>query len=147
MLRNPTVTAAGLIDTSVIFGIVNHRDRWHSACLEALASVRVPLVTTEAVLTEFFHLVASHRCDSQKAWTFVRSGALTVRSLADSDLPQLHELMAKYRDRPMDFADATLVHVAARENLNLILTVDHEDFQTYRIAGRKRFTILPSPLP
>jgi len=146
MLRSPTVPAAGLIDTGVVFGIVNHRDRWHSACLEALTAVRVPLLTTEAVLTEFFHLVASHRCDPEKAWAFVRSGALTVRSIADSDLPQLHELMVKYRDRPMDFADATLVHLAARENLSLILTVDHEDFQTYRIAGRKRFTILPRTL-
>jgi predicted nucleic acid-binding protein len=43
----------------------------------------------------------------------------------------------------MDFADATLVHLAARESISLILTVDHADFETYRIGGRKRFTILP----
>jgi predicted nucleic acid-binding protein len=51
--------------------------------------------------------------------------------------------MTEYADRPMNFADATLVHLAARESLSLILTVDHDDFETYRIAGRKRFTILP----
>jgi len=28
--------------------------------------------------------------------------------------------------------------------LSVILTVDHDDFETYRIAGRKRFTILPA---
>ena len=44
----------------------------------------------------------------------------------------------------MDFADATLVYVAARESINLILTVDHADFETYRIGGRKRFSILPA---
>ena len=73
----------------------------------------------------------------------MRSGALSVRPMDDSDLPALHALMAQYADRPMDFADATLVHLAARESLSLILTVDHDDFETYRIAGRKRFTILP----
>jgi predicted nucleic acid-binding protein len=52
-------------------------------------------------------------------------------------------LMKDYADRPMDFADATLVHLAARESISLILTVDHADFETYRIGGRKRFTILP----
>jgi len=137
---------AGLIDTGAIVAIVDSDDYWHSACTNALSSVPLPLLTTEAVLTEAFHLLGRGRRDTEKAWHFVRSGAVTVRSIADSDLPQLHELMVKYRDRPMDFADATLVHLAARENLSLILTVDHEDFQTYRIAGRKRFTILPVPL-
>ena len=55
--------------------------------------------------------------------------------------------MDDYADRPMDFADATLVHLAARESLSLILTVDHDDFETYRIRGRKKFSILPGHPP
>jgi predicted nucleic acid-binding protein len=42
-----------------------------------------------------------------------------------------------------DFADATLVHLARRESLNTIFTVDHADFETYRIVGRRRFHIVP----
>ena len=53
--------------------------------------------------------------------------------------------MHQYRDRPMDFANATLVHLAQRESLTTILTVDVSDFQTYRIGGRRRFRILPGP--
>jgi hypothetical protein len=102
----------------------------------------MPLLTTEAVLTELVHLIRRPRIEA--AWSFVRSGALTVQPMTDSDLPALHALMAQYKDRPMDFADATLVHLAARESLSLILTVDHDDFETYRIGGRKKFTILPS---
>jgi predicted nucleic acid-binding protein len=52
--------------------------------------------------------------------------------------------MDTYADHPMDFADATLVHLADRESISLILTVDHDDFETYRIGGRKRFMILPT---
>lgn len=73
----------------------------------------------------------------------MRSGALTIRPIQDSDLFELHALMAQYADRPMDFADATLVHLEARERLSMILTVDHDDFETYRLPGRKKFTILP----
>ena len=43
----------------------------------------------------------------------------------------------------MDFADATLVHLARRESLSTVFTVDFNDFETYRIEGRKRFSILP----
>jgi predicted nucleic acid-binding protein len=63
--------------------------------------------------------------------------------MGDSDLPELNALMAQYADRPMDFADATLVHLASRERLSTILTVDHDDFETYRLPGRKKFTIFP----
>jgi predicted nucleic acid-binding protein len=133
---------AALIDTGAILAIVEVDDRWHNPCLEALMTLQMPLVTTEAVLTELFHLVRNSRVEA--AWSFVRSGALTLQPMDDSDLSGLHDLIAQYKDRPMDFADATLVHLAARESLSAILTVDHDDFETYRIAGRKRFTILPA---
>ncbi len=134
---------AGLIDTGAIVAIINADEDWHNACLAALASLQMPLFTTEAVLTEFFHLIAARSLNMNKAWAFVRSGALTVSAMGDTDLPELQALMAQYSDRPMDFADATLVHLAARESLSLILTIDHDDFETYRIAARKRFSILP----
>ena len=51
--------------------------------------------------------------------------------------------MKRYRDRPMDYADATLVHVAEREALSTILTIDHDDFETYRIGKKRRFRIVP----
>jgi predicted nucleic acid-binding protein len=95
------------------------------------------------VLTETFHLTGKNPHNVEKTWRFVRSGALTVQPMHDSDLLELHALMAQYADRPMDFADATLVHLAARERLSLILTIDHDDFETYRLPGRKKFTILP----
>ena len=44
----------------------------------------------------------------------------------------------------VDFADATLVHLARRLEVHTILTVDHDDFETYRIEGRRRFRVLPA---
>jgi len=95
--------------------------------------------TSTAVLTELFHPVV----DDAKTWAFIRSGAVTVLPIGDRDLPDLDALMRKYRDRPMEFADATLVHLAHRESLTTVFTVDRDDFETYRIGGRKRFRILP----
>ncbi len=134
---------AGLIDTGAILAIVEFDDHWHSACLEAISSIPFPLFTTEAVLTETFHLVSRNRQNVPKAWNFIRSGALAIQSITDSDLPEIQSLMLRYRDHPMDFADATLVHVANREAVSLILTIDHNDFETYRLAGNKKFTIRP----
>jgi predicted nucleic acid-binding protein len=70
--------------------------------------------TSSAVLTELFHLLGDSARDVDFAWAFIHSGAVTVLLIADRDLPDIEALMRKYRDRPMDFADATLVHLAQR---------------------------------
>lgn len=49
--------------------------------------------------------------------------------------------MEKYRDRPMDLADATLVLTAERTGYRQILTLD-SDFLFYRIDDRDVFTII-----
>src|SRR5262245_58225008 len=104
----------GLIDTGAIIALLDRNDHWHRACKDAFPEFFLPLVTSVAVLTELFHLVGDNRYEVEAAWTFVRSGAITVFPVGDADMPTLQSLMAKYHDRPMDFADATLVHLAQR---------------------------------
>jgi predicted nucleic acid-binding protein len=134
---------AGLIDTGAILALVDRDDQWHEACVETYNHNRLPWLTTEAVLTETFYLVRRNLRDDRAVWVLLRSGAIRMSSISDEELPQIQTLMSQYADRPMDFADATLVHLAARERLTAILTIDHDDFETYRLPGRKRFTILP----
>ena len=126
-----------------MLALLDRDDRWHRPCVNAFALLRLPLLTSAAVLTELFHLVGDQRREMAAAWKFLRSGAVTVAPIDDADLAALDGLMARYHDRPMDFADATLVHVARRESLSTIFTIDHDDFETYRIEGRRRFRILP----
>ena len=132
-----------LADTGALLAYLDRSDRWHSACRAAFESFQLPLLTSLAVLTELFHLVGDSRRETELAWAFVRSGTLTVLPIADRDLPALETLMRRYADRPMDLADATLVHLAERESISTVFTVDRDDFETYRIGGRKRFRILP----
>jgi predicted nucleic acid-binding protein len=133
----------GMIDTGAILALLDRTDRWHEACVKAFREVRLPLLTSEAVLTELFHLVGDSRREMEAAWKFVSSGAIVLGSIEDGELPHVHALMSRYWDRPMDFADATLVYLAKRESLVTILTVDHADFETYRIEGKRRFRVLP----
>jgi len=126
---------------------LDRTDRWHRVCVDAFQRLRLPLLTSEAVLTELFHLVGDSRKEVEAAWKFVRSGALQLGAIEHSEIPQLHALMSRYADRPMAFADATLVHLAKRESLPTVFTVDHADFDTYRIEGRRRFRVLPVSRP
>ncbi|MEL6552802.1 MAG: PIN domain-containing protein [Cyanobacteria bacterium J06621_11] len=133
----------GLIDTGAILAILRADDSWHERCIEAFSSMKLPLATTAAVLTELFHLLGSRPNDLNAAWTFIRSGAVVILPITDADSSNIERLMKQYTDRPMDFADATLVHLAERESLSVICTIDHNDFETYRIKGRRKFSIFP----
>ena len=137
------VRPTALVDTGFLLALLDDEDVWHQLCARTYRTTRFPLLTSEAVLTELFHLIGNHPRDFASAWRLVLSGALVLGPITVSDLPALNDLMSRYHDRPMDFADATLVHLAQRESLSTILTIDHDDFETYRIGGRKRFTILP----
>src|SRR6185295_13186810 len=132
----------GLADTGALLALLDRRDNWHRRCAEAFTTLCLPLATSAAVLTELFHLLDDTR-EASAAWGLLRSGAVPLLPIGDEDLPELQALMERYHDRPMDFADATLVHLAKREGLPTIFTVDNDDFETYRIEGKRRFRIVP----
>jgi uncharacterized protein len=138
------VHVRALADTGALLAYLDRTDPWHRPCREAIQQFRLPLATSSAVLTELFHVFGDNAREVGFAWAFIRSGAVTVLPISDRDLADIEALMRKYHDRPMDFADATLIHLAQRESLSTVFTIDHDDFETYRVGGRKRLRILPS---
>jgi uncharacterized protein len=53
------------------------------------------------------------------------------------------ELMDRYRDHPMDLADATLVALAEARDLRTIFTLD-EHFRGYRLSTRRYLQVVPT---
>ena len=137
------MTADALVDSGAILALLDGTNRWHQICVETFHQLRLPLVTSEAVLAELFHLVGESRHERETAWKFIRSSAFRLAAINDSELPEIQALMTRHGERPMDFTDATLVYLARREGLSTVFTVDQADFDTYRIEGRKQFRVLP----
>jgi len=50
--------------------------------------------------------------------------------------------MEKYRDTPMDLADASLVAAAETSGLNRVFTLD-SDFRVYRLKDTTPFEVVP----
>jgi predicted nucleic acid-binding protein len=73
----------------------------------------------------------------------LETDVVRLLDLDETDVPEMKRLMEKYRDLPMDMADAALVHVAGREGIRWVLTVDKRDFGVYRLPRKGRFTLLP----
>ncbi len=131
-----------LVDAGALIALLDRDDAHHGRCVEALKRIRQPLATVWPTVTEAMRLLAEVPRAPEALLDLLSDGAVHLLHLDAADAPRLKELMQKYRDRPMDFADAALVCVAEREDLNTILTFD-ADFAIYRLPPRARFKILP----
>ena len=136
------MTRGVLVDAGPLIAIVHGGDQDHGACVAALQRIRAPLLTTWMPITEAMHLLTFSLQGQEALLEMIERQALSVLPIGDQDLPGIRSLMRKYRDLPMDFADATLVQAAAREGLRDVLTLDRRDFSIYRLGGRKGFNIL-----
>jgi len=75
-------------------------------------------------------------------WAMIERGALEVAELRTSEIARARALMEKYRDAPMDLADATLVAVGEARGLKRMFTLD-SDFGVYRYRNREAFDVVP----
>jgi predicted nucleic acid-binding protein len=130
------------VDAGPIVALFDKSDDYHTICHEVIKSLRLPLTTTLPALTEAFHLLSFSWQLQDALWEFVAGGNLMVYNLDTSLFRECRKLMQKYRDLPMDFADASLVAVSGKENIRTVFTLD-KDFKVYRTKDKKHFKLLP----
>ena len=133
-----------LVDTGPLVALIHQDDNEHSICKETFLTFSEPLGTVWPVLTEAMYLLSFSWEGQNALWEMIQAGAVEILPLGSDDVARMRELMRKYRDLPMDLADAALVRVAERERLRRIFTLDRRDFQIYRPSRMGRFAVLPS---
>jgi len=132
-----------LVDAGPLVALIDRSDPHHQACLKALKTIREPLGTVWPAFTEAMYLLRSSAGAQRALWDMLNVGGVRFIELGPDDCPRMRELMWKYRDLPMDLADAALVRVAERDRLRRIFTIDRHDFQVYRPHRLGRFEIVP----
>jgi len=131
-----------LADSGFWIALGNRRDHHHKiacAALERWSSEG--FVTTWPVLTEVTHLLVA-RVGVHQSLIFmeaVAQGACTVFPMPDDALPRIAHLMRRYRNLPMDLADASLVLLAEQLGEGRILSTDRRDFNGYRWKNTRPF--------
>ncbi|MDJ0927749.1 MAG: PIN domain-containing protein [Gammaproteobacteria bacterium] len=122
-----------LVDAGPLIALLQAQDPDHAACVATLKTLRGPLLTTWMPVTEAMHFLQRVPVAQTALLEMIERGALRLLDITADDLPAIRALLEKYRDLPMDFADATLVHVAAREHVTEMFTLDRKDFSVYRL--------------
>lgn len=137
-----------LADSGFWIALGSRRDRHHAAALAAAERwSKEGFVSTWPVLTEVTHLLAA-RVSVTQAVAFLDSvarGACEIPAPPEDALSRAHVLMHRYRDLPMDLADASLVILAEELGEGRILSTDLRDFRGYRWKNTQPFANLLLP--
>ena len=132
-----------LIDTGPLLAAFNQRDQHHAFAVAIMRQHNQPFVTSMAVMTEIMYLARArlgwHVQD--KLFVMVERGDIRIEHTTTNDFARVATLMQKYRDLPMNFADATLVALAERLGSKRIFTID-SDFLLYRWQDKHAFELI-----
>jgi len=128
-----------LVDTGPLVALFTPADDHHRHCVAILESLNEELVTTAPVLTEAFHLLRPGSQGPSRLMEFVRQGGLRVLPMDDECVLRGFQLMDRYADMAMDFADASIVATAEGFRIHRVFTLDRRRFASYRVKrGHRR---------
>lgn len=135
-----------LVDTGPIVAILSRRDEYHQLCVEALRDMPGPLFTCWPVITEAAWLLRRSGAAVQQLLRSLDAGFLELLPLTSDDAAAIASILKKYADLRIQLADAALVHLATRDGLDTVFTLDRRDFSVYRLPRGRAFRILPAQL-
>ncbi len=138
-----------IVDSGFWVALGSDKDRHHSQARQAFEKFsEFIFVITWPIIVETSHLLHK-RVGLKEQMLFLRNiekGGAEVFHLNESiHLNEMCDLMHKYRDLPMDLADASLVILAEELGHGRILSTDQRDFDTYRWKNHKPFENLLLP--
>jgi uncharacterized protein len=132
-----------LLDTGAWVALLDRSEKNHQPCVGFFRSFSGKIFTTEPVLTETLYLLGPSIKAQRTGIEFILKGGASLVPQSPTSLARAVELMTKYEDIPMDFADATLVVLAEETGIRDIFTLDVRGFRSYRIHGKNPFTLYP----
>lgn len=137
-----------LIDAGPLIAVLFRGDDYHIAVAPLFRELNCPFITTLPVITEAMYFLHAYAGNTGQAalWKMIHRGDLVLHHPDAHDLERMDELMRKYADLPMDFADASLVAMAEKLGLDRVFTLDRADFSVYRLHGKRSFSIVGPPL-
>lgn len=120
---------------------LDRSERFHRVCADTIVLPGPPLVTTEAVIVESCYLLRDISGAPEAVLENVADGNFRIPVTLSQSAKSVSRVMQKYRDRRIDLADASLIHLATELNSPDILTLDR-DFKFYRWGRSNPFQLL-----
>lgn len=132
-----------LVDTGPLVATANERDPYHDVCVAQAQELRGPFFTCWPAITEAAYLLRDRPARVQTLLAKICRATLHVLPLEADDMESVADILKRYGDQDFDFADATLMHLAVRESIQTVFTMDQRHFAVYRTPTGRSLSIRP----
>jgi hypothetical protein len=132
-----------LIDTGPLVATCDRNDQYHEACMAAIRSIAVPCYTCWPVITEAAYLLRDSPRSVIGLLRKIEDGDLLILPLSGVDVPAISQILSAYEDQALDFVDACLLHLANRDGLDTVCTLDRRHFSVLRTLHGSHLNMIP----
>lgn len=134
-----------IVDTGPLVAYLQADEQYHEWTVERFSTLPPPFFTCEAVLAEACFLIARSGGNPDDLLDLVERGLIQVSFHLSDEILRIRELLRKYENLPMSFAEACLVRMTELCTDCVVVTLDGH-FRIYRRHGRKVIAaLLPEP--
>jgi predicted nucleic acid-binding protein len=132
-----------LVDTGPLVAALSRRDLHHEQCLAEFTAVAVGLWTCWPVVTEAAYLLRKSPDAVRALLRQIHKDNLRILPLDETDSPPILVILARDADSKLDFADACLMHLAEREAIDFVFTLDRRHFSLFRKSDGSALQLIP----
>lgn len=132
-----------VVDTGPLYAVVDEDDADHGRCRALLEQGDHRLIIPTLVVAEVTYLIATRLGPVIEAQFLRGLTRMHVEAPAPDDWPRIADLVEQYADFPLGGADASIVALAERLEIETIVTLDDRHFRAVRPRHRKAFLLLP----
>ena len=126
-----------LIDAGPLIALFDRDDKYHTSIVEFIKNTNYRFISTTAVLTETMYMLDFNTAVQLNFLEWIMKEGVIIHEIKQSNIKRIIDLTKKYSDRPMDFADATLVIAAEERGIQQIISID-SDFDIYRLYNKMK---------
>ena len=131
------------MDADPLAALLNDRDQYHALCRAEAATLRGPFFTSWPVVTEAAYMLRGQPSAVASLLGRIAIGKIRLLAIDAAEMPKLMELLSKYADQGFDLADATLMYLADREQIETVFTIDRRHFSVYRGSAGQALSLRP----
>jgi predicted nucleic acid-binding protein len=101
------VNSTVIIDAGPLVALTNERDQYHAWTRQESVKLKAPFMTCDAVLSEAWFLLRTLPKAQEKMLSLLQKGLIQSQFNSAPETATLTELLRKYANVPMSFADAS----------------------------------------
>ncbi len=136
-----------LVDAGPLVAIYNAKDPYHKICSKQLKLLPMgKAYTCLPAVTEAAYLLRRYPEFRDDLIRSVLSGEFTLLPFTMDEFSAVLDIFTTYADQQIDFADAVLLALANREEIDVVFTLDRRHFSLFRKFNGQPLRLLPELL-